>query len=229
MTVFSGIQIPKVTFETDSKYNGHIEVIEVGTVRKLKVNKVEQSVNHTSESGKRLFWGKVFDVIKEEEPNLKDVLILGLGGGTVAHLLADHYKDVAITSVDIDPVMIEIGKKYFDVDKIPNHTIIEADALRLVVVPEEFGLAVESFQVVYVDLFIGEKYPDLGSSGNFVAAVKRMVRPGGLLVFNRIYMPDDQDEVNTFVEYLENFLHNIKCVIVAGHTNSDNIVIYGRV
>jgi len=229
MTVFDGIKIPKVIFETQSKFNGNVQVFQVGNVRKIKVEQFDQSVNHESESCKRLVWGRVIDVLKEETPSLAKMLVLGLGGGTIPHLLAKNFPGINITSVEIDPVMVEIAKNYFDLDQIPNHRVIIADALRVVVEPEEFQLAPSSFQALLVDIFIGEKYPDLGSSGNFISAVKRMVSSGGLVIFNRIYISSHQDEVNTFVEYLSNYFKNVKCLIVAGHTNSDNILIYGRV
>ncbi len=229
MTVFDGIKIPKVLFETQSKYNGTIQVMQVGSTRKIKVDRVEQSINHEAESCKWLVWGKVIELLKEEEPSLKNVLVLGMGGGTIPHLLAKNFPGVEITSVEIDPVMVDVAKQYFDLDQIPNHRIIIDDALRVVVEPEVFNLAQSSFQALIVDIFIGEKYPDLGSSGNFISAVKKMVTSGGLIIFNRIYVSSHQDEVNTFVEYISNYFKNVKCLIVAGHTNSDNILIYGRV
>lgn len=228
MSVFDGIQIPKVIFETQSKYNGNIQVVQVGSTRKVKADKFEQSVNHTSENAKRLFWGRAAEIIKDEEPTLKNILLLGLGGGTVAHLISESFNQPEIVSVEIDPIMVEVARNYFDLDKIPNHRVIVDDALRVVVEPETYGLAPGYFQAVFVDLFVGEKYPDLGSSGNFISAVKRMATSGGLVVFNRHYTVEHQDEANSFVDSISNFLSGVKCQIVAGHTNSDNILIYGR-
>lgn len=229
MTVFDGIKVPKIIFEAQSKYNGNIEVIQVGETRKIKVDKIEQSVNHQSPSCKNLVWGRFVEILKDEVPELKNILLLGLGGGTVAHLVAQTFPEAIITSVEIDQVMVDIARNYFDLDQIKNHRVIVDDALRVVVEPENFALAPSSFQALYVDIFIGEKYPDLGSSGNFVSAVKSMVTPGGLVVFNRIYLTHHQDEVNTFVDSLSDYLQGVKCQVVAGHTNSDNILIYGRV
>lgn len=229
MTVFDGIKVPKILFETQSKYNGNIQVVQVGETRKIKVDRFEQSVNHQSPTCKNLVWGRFIEILKEEETDLKSILLLGLGGGTVAHLVSESYPDADIVSVEIDQVMVDIAKQYFDLDQIKNHRVIVDDALRVVVEPETFELVPASFQAVYVDIFIGEKYPDLGSSGNFVAAVKRMIAPGGLVVFNRIYLTHHQDEVNTFVDSLSDYFTGIKCQVVAGHTNSDNILIYGRV
>ncbi|KKS55155.1 MAG: Spermidine synthase [candidate division WWE3 bacterium GW2011_GWD2_42_34] len=229
MNIFDGIQLPKIIYETDSKYNGKVQVWEVGKTRKIKVDKIDQSISHKSPSANRLVWGKVIEVLEENAPDLKNILILGLGGGTMAHLISEKFNAPRIVSVEIDPVMVDIAKKYFDLDSVPNHRIIIDDALRVVVEPEEFDLKPESFNVCIVDIFQGEKYPDLGKSGNFITSVKKMVRPGGLLIFNRIYLDYHQDDVNIFIEYLGDFLQNVTCLVVAGYTNSDNVLIYGKV
>lgn len=229
MNIFDGIQLPKIIYEAESKYNGKIQVWEIGQTRKIKVDKIDQSISHKSQTANRLVWGKVIDILEENAPDLKKVLIMGLGGGTMAHLISEKFNAPEITSVEIDPVMIDIAKKYFDLDSIPNHRVIEGDALRVVIEPEEFDIKEEYFNVAIVDIFQGEKYPDLGKSGNFIVSVKKLVRPGGLLIFNRIYLDHHQDDVNIFIEYLGDFLTGVTCLVVAGYTNSDNVLIYGKV
>ena len=228
MSVFAALKIPKILYKTESKYNGVIEVFEVGSTRKLVVDGFNQSVNPDSQIAERLVWGHLVKILQEQEPNLKNVLILGLGGGTIQHMIAQRFPGVAITSVEIDQVMVDVGRNFFDLDKISNHTVIIADALRVVVDPQEYELDPQSFQAVIVDIYIGEKYPDLGSSGNFAAAVKNMAIPNGLVIYNRMYHETHQEEVNTFTTFLEGFLTDVQTYVVAGYTNSDNIVIYGR-
>lgn len=228
MGVFDGLQLPKILFETDSQYNGHIQVWQIGKTKKIKVAKIDQSISHTSPSCNRLVWGRAVEVLKEQEPNLKSILILGLGGGTMAHLISQAFPGVEITSVELDPAMVQVAKDYFDVDAIPNHRIINEDALRVVIEPEKFELREAQFQAVIVDIFLGEKYPDLGKSGNFISAVKRMTSSGGLIIFNRIYLDSHQDDVNAFIDYVSGMLNNVSNLIVAGYTNSDNVLIYGR-
>lgn len=229
MSVFDGLQLPKVIYETDSELNGHIQVVQIGETRKIKVNKIDQSISHHSPNCERLYWGKTVDLIKEEFPEMRSFLILGFGGGTIAHLVSAEFPETQIVGVELDKKMIEIARDYFDAGKIPNLTVLNADALRLVVDPPEYGLAKSSFDVVLVDIYVGQDYPDLGSSGNFVAAVKSMVMPGGMLIFNRIYLEHHQDDVNVFIDFLRGFLHDVKFKIVAGYSNSDNVLIYGRV
>jgi spermidine synthase len=228
MNIFEGLQPPKVLYEAESEYNGLIQVVQVGSTRKIKVDKIDQSISHNSPSCGRLVWGKSINVLKENVPQLRSILILGMGGGTMAHLISQSFPGVRIVSVEIDPVMIQISRDYFDLDQIPNHQVIQADAMRVVIEPEKFGIQEGEFDAVIVDVFTGEKYPDLGKSGNFVAAVNRLAVPGGLVVYNRIYRQEHQDAVNVFIDYLSNFLTNVKLLVVAGYTNSDNVLIFGR-
>lgn len=229
MSVFDSLKYPKVIYEVNSKLNGNIRVVEVGRTRKILVNNVLQSISETSPSCAKIFLGKAAELIEKEAPNAKRILMLGLGGGTVASILSKKIPEVQITSVEFDPVMIDVGKRFFGLNLIKNHRIIEDDVLRVVVEPEEFDLAPGSFDVLFVDIFVGDQYPDLGKTGNFIAALKRLVTNGGLIVFNRIYTEEHQEDVNNFINQVEEFLGDTKSEVVAGYTNSDNILVYGRV
>jgi spermidine synthase len=229
MNVFTNLKLPQVIYETDSKYNGHVQVVQVGEVRKIKVDKIDQSISFNAPSCTRLVWGKTVELLKEVEPDLKNVLIMGMAGGTMAHLFSRAFPGIQITSVELDPTMVDIARKFFDIDSIPNHKVINDDALRVVVEPEKFDITEYMFQAIVVDIFIGEKFPDLGKSGNFISALKKLAQGGGLIVFNRIYIESHQDDVNVFIDYVSQFLHDVKCLVVAGYTNSDNVLIYGRV
>jgi len=229
MTVFDGIKLPKTIYEADSQFNGKISVIEVGSTRKLSVDGVVQSVNWDSPNAGRQVWGRLVENLYEQQPDLKTAMVLGLGGGSMQHLLAKKFPGIHITSVEIDKVMVDVAQKYFRLDDISNHRVIVGDALKVITVPEEYGISANSMQAVIVDIFCGQKYPDLGSSGNFFVCAKNLVVPGGLVVFNRIYLEHHQEQVNQFIESLEGFFTDIKSVIIAGRTNSDNVVIFCRV
>ncbi|MEK7594990.1 MAG: methyltransferase domain-containing protein [Patescibacteria group bacterium] len=227
MNAFANLVMPVVVFETDSPLNGHIRVLEKGRTRKLYAGDTLQSVNCDSPLAERMCWGKVVDIIQNNIGCPGNMLLLGLGGGTIPHLVANKCPGVSIVSVDLDPIMVDVGRKYFDLDGIPNHRIIVDDACRLVTSPEEFGISPNEFDVIIVNIYVGEKYPDLGNSGGFFAGIKKLLRPGGLAIFNRIYLKHHQDEVNNFIDNVSQFYTDVKSVIVAGITNSDNVVIYG--
>lgn len=229
MSVFDGIKLPKVVYEVESPFNGKISVIEVGQTRKLSVDGVVQSVNWDSPVAERQVWGRLVEKLREQQPDLKTVMVLGLGGGSMQHLLAKKFPGIHITSVEIDKVMVDVAREYFRLDDIPNHRIIIGDALKVIAVPEEYGISANSMQAVIVDIFCGQKYPDLGASGNFFTCIKDLIVPGGLAVFNRFYLEHHQEQVNQFIESLEGFFTDIKSVIIAGRTNSDNVIVFCRV
>ncbi len=229
MSIFDNLKIPKVIFQANSQYNGNVEVWQVGQTLKLVANGVVQSVSWDSNTAKKIVFGRMVELLKEQMPELNSILILGLAGGTMQHLISRAFPGIRIVSVEIDKVMIDIAKGFFKIDEIPNHRIICEDACRVIVEPEKYDLKLHSFQTVIVDVFCGETYPDLGNSGNFFASLKKMLMPGGLAVFNRLYLSKHQDDVNEFIENVQQFFDNVDTLTIAGRTNSDNILIYGRV
>ena len=229
MSVFDGLKMPKVIADIQSELNGRVRIVDVGSTRKMIVDNTIQSINPDSPSCSKLYWGQLVRSLKERFPEVEKILVLGMGGGTIAHLISRNYPGVEITSVEYDEEMVDIAKKYFNVESIPNHKIIREDALRVVVEPEEYDIALGGFDVLIVDVLNGDKYPDLGRTGNFIAAVKRLVRTGGMLVFSRIYTEGFQDEVNIFVDSLEGYFTDVETEVVAGYSNSDNLLIFGKV
>ena len=56
-----------------------------------------------------------FEVIVDKIEHVPNVLIIGLGGGCVTSFLANKYKkNIFINSVEIDPEVLQIAKKYFN-------------------------------------------------------------------------------------------------------------------
>lgn len=222
------IALPKLIYKAPSEFNGEIEVYQVGHTRKLSVNNTVQSINWDSPSVMNRVWGRIVDVVKEERPDAKNILVFGLGGGTIFHLFAKKMIGVNMVAVEIDPVMIDVAQKYFELDKIPNLTIVNDDALRVISEPERYNFIEDSFDVLVVDIFCGDKYPDLGNSGTFFGGVKWFLRNGGLVVFNRIYLEQHQNEADIFMHSVKEVFNDIRVVSVAGHSNSDNILILGE-
>ena len=102
----------KVVKRIKSPINGEILV-----VRSLGFGTYIQ-VEGLTQSG-----GVVYDVWKH---TLKKVhrtlstnhhtLILGLGGGSAAKLVRKYYPEAEITGVDLDPIIVELGKKYLKLE-----------------------------------------------------------------------------------------------------------------
>ncbi len=227
--VFENLQFPKRIYHTTSDYNERIEVFQAGKTRSLAVNNNVQSTNWDSPFAKKRVWGKMVDFVKEQCPEATSVLILGLGGGTECHLFSKEMPKLQMVVVEIDKVMIDVAKEFFDLDTIPNLKVICADAFRIISEPDKFDLHPSSFDVVIVDFYCGDKYPELATSGSFLVGIKRFVRPGGLIVFNRVYYGHHQRDVDEFYDLIKEAYGNVGNVAIPGRTNSDNILIYAEV
>lgn len=116
-------------------------------------------------------------VIRNWKLEIRSCLILGLATGTLASIIAKKYKGIKITGVEIDPVMIEIGKKFFDLDKIPNLKIIIKDA-------SSYLLNAGSYDLILVDLYIGDKPPKFIYSHAFLKKIKKYSKRA---IFNHLF------------------------------------------
>lgn len=105
------------------------------------------------------------------------VLVLGVAGGTVIHLLHSYYPKAVIIGVDIDQTMIDVGKKYFGLDQIENVSYICQDA-------EMFIAMKKKFDIIIVDLFIGTHVPELVRKESFLKNLKTSLTNQGVVIIN---------------------------------------------
>ena len=153
---FVSYVIPQILGRFSSTYNSDIRVVEESGKPKLLVNGSRQSGRYIE-----WLWRKAFSSFPIGQ--YTSILVLGVGGGTVIHMLSKLFPDVHITGVDIDAKMIEIGKKYFGLSQIRNLKLIAADAK---------SFKTTQYDFVIVDLFIGRHIPDFVSSEFFLKRLK---------------------------------------------------------
>ena len=67
-------------------------------------------------------------------------LLLGLGGGTVAHLLARRCPEAQITGIEREAEVLAVARAQFGLDDLPQLTVIEADAFTWVAEQSETTL-----------------------------------------------------------------------------------------
>ena len=122
--------------------------------------------------------------------------MLGFGGGSTPKMLNHRYPQAKITSVEIDPVVIKLAKKYFDSDKIKNHTLINQDAVQFV-----SNLKAETFyDLVLVDLFVGFKIPPKFQDPQFLKKLKVHAK---VLLLNRLNWDSHEIDTMLFLDLLK--------------------------
>lgn len=106
------------------------------------------------------------------------ILIVGLGGGTIPSFLHKHYPDVTIDVVDIDPVVVDVAKRYFGFREDATMHAHVADGRRFI---EECK---DPYDLIFLDAFSAENIPYALVTREFLQAVRRALTPDGVVVGN---------------------------------------------
>jgi spermidine synthase len=114
-------------------------------------------------------------MLPDTRPNR--ALILGLGGGTIAHLLLRRFGAVSITGVERDPRVIRLARSAFGIE-LPDVEIVEGDAFQLV--DELTG----PYGYIAVDLFASDAIPRQIFTRPFLKRIRSLLTPGGMAAIN---------------------------------------------
>jgi spermidine synthase len=126
-----------------------------------------------------------FDQLKIEERPIQDVLILGLGLGSVPYMLEKvFHRNYRYTAVEWDEIVSELAAKYTLSRLSSPMDIVTADAEIFVQVTEE------QYDMVVVDIFEDDLTPPQFETEEFLRGCDELLRPGGLLLFNRLHGGD---------------------------------------
>jgi len=146
-------------------------------------------VNYSYGSLHNIFY-KTFKKINIQEREIKNVLILGFGAGSIASLLEDTFhKNCTITGIEIDEVVIELAKKHFNIGRLKKLTIHDTDAYNFVL------NCIETFDLIAIDIFIDDKTPKKFSDDKFLSALSGLLKPSGVICYNRM-LPVSKSEIN---------------------------------
>lgn len=191
----------------DSKYNKNISVLTYLNSSTLIVDGLVESgdvMTHVWKKGIKSLLPQNFKPVK--------VLLLGLAGGSNARLINRYFPKANITAVDIDPVMIDLGKKFFRLEKIKNLKIIITDALEFVRDLDDN----EMFGLILVDCFLGKEIPKTLESVSFIKILKKH---GRFVLINRLWWMEDKNKTAKFFRSISPHFFFVKA-----HTVS-NVVI----
>ena len=129
-------------------------------------------------------------------------LLLGLGGGTVATLLARRCPDIAITGVERDLTVIAVARESFGLDALPRLTIEQADVIawmeasigdpQLTGAPEPG----ERYDLICVDLFEAGRLAMGTLTTRFLRQVAALLAPGGVATINLMVTGRTNEQVH---------------------------------
>jgi spermidine synthase len=209
----------KTLYKGQSQFNGEVKVVENSGVRRLVAAGFTQSQTLRADGRTGLhYWDSLVPEDLELEADAR-VLILGLGAGTVAKIITHRFGPIAIDGVEIDPLMVELGQKYFSLDE-PNVNIIIADAAYFV------KEARFKYDLVCLDIFMGGVVPKEFESEEFFTDVRELLKDNGVLAINKIF--SGQNELRAFEEFVKKTLPVVHSMVVRGNPKLDNVIVYAQ-
>lgn len=199
----------------DSPKNGKINVVMLEG--KLMVN--TRNANQSFDGLHFLFQAVFADLQIEKKPPNK-VLCFGLGGGSIVHILKNELKMLGhITTVEYDEIMVEIAKKYFDLQQFNNLEVITKDAFIYAAEQADKNI----FDLIIVDLFEDNKAVEKIYDSAFNEQLLQMC-PHGTIIINTICNTKIQEnQTQKLLGFYQN--KGMDCVVKTFPISSKNKVL----
>ena len=192
---FSPVKI--ANFKSD--INSDIEVVRFFGQYRLDMGGLTQSGEIIEK-----IWHKALKTLLLQDFLPTRILILGFGAGSAAKVMAKRWKGVNITAVELDSVVIELGKKYFQTGLIPNLKIINTEAASFVVKLKK----TTKFDLTLVDCYQGYRIPAKLQQPAFIAKLKRH---SGRVLINRLFWAEHKAPTLNFLGQLRTIYQVALC------------------
>jgi spermidine synthase len=135
----------------------------------------QNNYDPAEKQSKSMFTYMLHGLARAYATQITDVLCIGLGVGVVPMEFAREGARVDV--VEINPAVVPIGARYFD---------LKPEMLNLTIGDGRFFLnqCRKRYDAVILDAFLGDSSPSHLMTREAFAAIRRVLRPGGVLVIN---------------------------------------------
>jgi len=145
-------------------------------------------VFHSQYNPRQLLTGHVWDLLMlpaffYPQHKIKRVLVMGVGGGAVLHMLRNFCAPQLIVGVELNPVHVSVARRFFDL-KHKSIKLIEADAISWLK-----NYKGEKFDMIIDDLFAekeGEPVAVVKADRSWFTHVLKQLNKDGVFVRNFI-------------------------------------------
>jgi spermidine synthase len=184
-SVFSGAAMSEVIHEERSLYR-NIIVDETRDLRCLKFNtkssQTSQSCMYKNDPDKLVFnYTKLTFASLLVTENPKNVLIIGLGGGTLSNVIHELYPGAKIHNVEIDPAVLKVARDYFNFIETDNVTSSVQDGRIFI---KRAAIKKQKYDWIILDAFNGDYIPEHLLTKEFFEEVQSVLADGGVIAAN---------------------------------------------
>jgi len=205
-------------YETESAYN-YIQVDQINGYTILRLN--EGQGVHSIYKPDTLQYDGPWDQFlvspyfyADKKPSdVKRVAIVGLAAGTTARQMTAVYGATPIDGYELDPKIVEVGQKYFDMN-MPNLNIIIGDG-RLNLEQSKF-----KYDIIAVDAYRPPYIPAHMTTQEFFRIVASHLTDSGTLTINSASVPGDRRLINGLASTMGTVFPSIYTVDIPGSLNT---------
>jgi spermidine synthase len=150
-----------------------------------------------------------------KRPHLHDICIIGLAGGTIARQFTDVYGSVPIDGVELDPAVVAVGRKYFDMTEPNLHVYTEDGRTFLSTTRKQYDvIGIDAYQHLYIPFHL--------TTTEFFTLIRSHLSSNGVFVLNTINESNNFTLVQAFVNTMSQVFPAIYQINVP---NSGNTVL----
>ncbi len=149
--------------------------------------------------GLHTIFDELFANININKYEIKNILILGMGAGSVIALLRKYGINCAITAIEKDEVVIELATRYFNVKAYQSLNIIHEDAFIYADTTDQ------KYDLIISDLFIDGDVPKVFASNEYLQNLKRISNERCCVIYNK--MTEAKIHKRELIDLSENFEH----------------------
>ena len=165
----------------DTRYH-HLVVVEDDTSRYLRFDSSFQSGMYLNDPFRTRFsYSDYLELGLAYNPSATKILVIGLGGAAVQKRLWRDFRDVVVTTVELDPDVVDASYAWFHLPRDPRRLPVVVDDGRRFLQRTD-----ERFDVIMVDAFYSDGVPFHMTTLEFVRLMRDRLTPGGVIATNVI-------------------------------------------
>jgi spermidine synthase len=169
-------------YQTEDK-DGSIEVKDVDGIRSLYFGSFAQQSAMSLKNPDQLhlaYTKAMMSWLLFEEIGDSDILQIGLGGGSLAKYLLQHFPACRVEVVEYRAAVAEVAHDYFGLPREARLNVVIGDGARYV--KERVNLQRELYSLIMLDAFDSKGMAEALCNPEFFAACKSMLKKDGILV-----------------------------------------------
>lgn len=132
-------------------------------------------------------------------PRARNILVIGLGGGSMVKYLQQNLPEARIEAVELDPEVLRVAQEYFDVRPDPQLILICEDGRKYL------ESQAQAYDLIFLDAYGPSEIPPALATLEFLQQVRLHLNQEGAVVANLWGLPENRKYLSMLRTFQEAF------------------------